>query len=124
MSSFKTAVATQYHQATADGLRDLGSEGFSESEYVYTHLETAGGRQYQLVEPMRGHQLALAAHTNNHILVLVRWGENPLAPVSIFATARVIGFYDELHDAIAKTLGNIRPWIQTQNNKYWLVKNP
>jgi hypothetical protein len=113
--------------AARHGLRELCSDIYSEGEVIFTHVETADGTRYQLANSMTNREVSLTAEARHHLLIVIPESKHPMASVSIFATARVLLFYNEvcgLADRAfhAGTSDFTRPWVQTQNHRYFLVQ--
>ena len=112
--------------AARNGLREVCRDYCPGGE-MFTHLGTKDGTRYRFVTPMTSQDLQIAAKAKHSLLIIIPEDERPMASVSVYATARVLMFYDEIaHTADKAFLGATTsftgPWVQTQNQQYFLVK--
>ena len=101
------------------GLRELCSDPADQG--LFTHLQAADGTEYQLVEGMNDRELWLAAKAGNHLFVFhTDYSTEEQSPVYI--TAKVIAFHHgDLHHGSKRQGDDNESWVQTQNQKYWLL---
>lgn len=106
-------------QIKKHGLRELCSDPSDQEDF--THLVAADGTEYRLVNGVSDRDLWLAAQAGNHLFLFHTDRSNPeMSP--IFITAKVIAFHHgDLHKGPKGRREDDGSWVQTQNQKYWLL---
>ncbi len=106
------------------GLRELSDATFIRNESLYTHLVADDGTRFRLFGPITDSELQLLVLANNCLLIVMPKDTHPLASVSVYSTARITGYGMERASPVGEDVPESRymTWVQTQNQKYWLVK--
>jgi hypothetical protein len=113
------------------GLRNLGNDTTNlTTNTVFSHIESLDGKwRIELAEPMTARGIELAAMARNCLLLVLTEGTELTSYTTLFASARVQdSCVDELTHELQQSFVKPgrreqfnRPWVQTQNQKYWLV---